>query len=94
MVRNLVLLFLLVCVLSAAQEIDMEAVQAFEDFRWGLRAFHSGNFEDSILSLEKSLSRKPQDLRTRYWLAQALYRAGYENAALAELTLAVGRESI
>jgi DNA-binding beta-propeller fold protein YncE len=84
MVRNLVLLFLLVCALTAAQEIDMEAVQAFEDFRWGLRAFHSGNFQDSILSLEKSLSRKPQDLRTRYWLASALYRAGFEDAALAE----------
>ena len=84
MVRNLVLLFLLACALSGAQGIDMEAVQASEDFRWGLRAFHSGNFEDSILSLEKSLSRKPQDLRTRYWLASALYRAGFEDAALAE----------
>jgi DNA-binding beta-propeller fold protein YncE len=83
-VRNLVLFFLLVCALIPAQEIDMEAVQAFEDFRWGLRAYHTGNFEDSILSLEKSLSRKPQDLRTRYWLAGALYHAGFEDAALAE----------
>ncbi|UCF97713.1 MAG: VWA domain-containing protein [Spirochaetaceae bacterium] len=70
--------------MTFGQEIDMEAAQAFEDFRWGLRAFHSGNFEDSILSLEKSLSRKPQDLRTRYWLGSALYRAGFEDAALAE----------
>jgi len=62
----------------------MEAVQAFDDFRWGLRSFHAGNFEDSILSFEKSLSRKPMELRTRYWLASALYRAGYEDAALAE----------
>jgi DNA-binding beta-propeller fold protein YncE len=84
MVKNLLLLFLLVCALLPAQEIDMEAVQAAEDFRWGLRAFHSGHFEDSILSLERSLSRKPQDLRTRNWLAAALYRAGYEDAALAE----------
>jgi DNA-binding beta-propeller fold protein YncE len=84
MVRNLVLLFLLVCALIPAQGIDMDAVQAFEDFRWGLRAFHSGSYEDSILSLEKSLSRKPQDLRTRYWLAGALYHAGFEDAALAE----------
>jgi DNA-binding beta-propeller fold protein YncE len=92
MVRNLVLLFLLVCALTTAQEIDMEAVQAFEDFRWGLRAFHSGNFEDSILSLEKSLSRKPQDLRTRYWLAEALYRAGFEDAALGEWRYLLERE--
>jgi DNA-binding beta-propeller fold protein YncE len=84
MVRTLLLLFLLVCALTPAQEIDMEAAQAFEDFRWGVRAFHSGNFEDSILSLEKSLSRKPQDLRTRYWLANALHRAGFEDAALGE----------
>ena len=84
MVRNLVFLLLFVCALTSAQEIDMQAVQAFEDFRWGLRAFHSGNFEDSILSLEKSLSRKPQDPRTRYWLAGALYRAGFEDAALGE----------
>jgi DNA-binding beta-propeller fold protein YncE len=84
MVKNLVLLFVLVCALTAAQEIDMEAVRAFDDFRWGLRAFHSGNFEDSILSLEKSLSTKPQDLRTRFWLANALYRAGFEQAALGE----------
>jgi DNA-binding beta-propeller fold protein YncE len=84
MVRNLILVFLLACTLASAQQIDMEAVRAFEDFRWGLRAFHSGNFEDSILSLEKSLSRKPEDTRTRYWLAQAQYRAGFEDAALAE----------
>jgi DNA-binding beta-propeller fold protein YncE len=92
MVRNLVLLFLLVCSLIPAQSIDMDAVQAFEDFRWGLRAFHSGSFEDSILSLEKSLSRKPQDLRTRYWLASSLYRAGFEDAALDEWRYILGRE--
>ena len=92
MVKNLVLLFLLVCSLIPAQGIDMEAVQAFEDFRWGLRAFHSGSFEDSILSLEKSLSRKPQDLRTRYWLAGALYRAGFEDAALGEWRYILGQE--
>jgi DNA-binding beta-propeller fold protein YncE len=84
MVRNVLLLLVLVCTLGFGQDIDMQALQAFEDFRWGLRAFHSGKYEDSILSLEKSLSRKPQDLRTRYWLGNALYRAGFEDAALAE----------
>jgi DNA-binding beta-propeller fold protein YncE len=92
MVRNLVFIFLLVCSWIPAQDVDMEAVQAFEDFRWGLRAFNSGSFEDSILSLEKSLSRKPQDLRTRYWLAAALYRAGFEDAALAEWRYILERE--
>jgi DNA-binding beta-propeller fold protein YncE len=92
MAKNLVFLFLLVCSLVPAQDTDMEAVQALEDFRWGLRAFHSGSFEDSILSLEKSLSRKPQDLRTRYWLAGALYRAGFEDAALAEWRYILGQE--
>ncbi len=86
MVKYLIPLFLLlaVCLQVSAQGIDMKEVEALEAFRWGLRAFHSGSFEDSILSLEKSLSIKPQDSRTRFWLGSALYRSGFEEAALNE----------
>ncbi len=77
-------LLVIVCALAAGQEIDMDQVRAGEDFRWGVRSFHAGFFDDAILSLEKSLSIKPQDLRTRFWLGNAQYRAGFEEAALSE----------
>jgi DNA-binding beta-propeller fold protein YncE len=76
----------------AAQEIDLAAAQAAEEFRWGVRAYHGGHFEQAILSIEKSLSYKPQDMRSRTWLGLALYRAGFEEAALNEWRYVLDRE--
>jgi DNA-binding beta-propeller fold protein YncE len=75
-----------------AQSIDVAEVRAEEDFRWGVRAFHNGFYGDSILSLEKSLGLKPERVLTRLWLGNALYRAGYVDAALREWRFVLERE--
>ena len=87
-----VLLFALGAAAAAAQSIDMAEAQAQEEFRWGVRAYHNGFFGDAILSLERSLASKPQRVLTRLWLGNALYRAGFVDAALREWAFVLERE--
>jgi DNA-binding beta-propeller fold protein YncE len=84
---------LLLCALAArAQTVDLEQARADDDFRWGVRAFHEANFGDAILSLEKSLSRKPAGVLPRIWLGNALYQHGFEEEALTEWRQALQRD--
>ncbi|MEW5816107.1 MAG: hypothetical protein AB1798_12025, partial [Spirochaetota bacterium] len=64
------------------QEIDMEAVYSKEEFHWGVQSFHYGLFNKAILSFEKALSYKPQDVQTLEWLGRAYYRSGFDETAL------------
>ncbi len=64
------------------QRIDLDHVQAQEDFRLGVRAFHNGLLTPSLLYLEKALSLRPDEPLMRAWLGRAQYRAGLEEAAL------------
>jgi len=83
----------LLCALTVtAQSVDMEQARADDDFRWGVRAFHDSNFGDAVLSLEKSLSRKPAAVLPRLWLGNALYKHGFEEEALAEWRQALLRD--
>jgi DNA-binding beta-propeller fold protein YncE len=68
----------------AAQSVDMEQARADDDWRWGVRAFHDTHYSDAILSLEKSLTRKPAGILPRIWLGNALYQDGFEEEALNE----------
>jgi len=65
-------------------DIDMEEITAREEFRWGVKAFHNGLFNKSILSLERSLTFKPENFRTRRWLGRVYYRSGFEQEAIKE----------
>lgn len=85
------LLWLAASVLSA-QSVDMEQARADDDFRWGVRAFHETHFGDAVLSLEKSLSRKPAGVLPRIWLGSALYKDGFEEEALGEWRQALERD--
>ncbi len=60
----------------------MAEVSARDEFRWGVRAFHSGLYNEAILAFERSLSYKPDDPRTRAWLGRAYYRSGFTEEAL------------
>ncbi len=62
----------------------MAAVNARDEFRWGVISFHNGLLNEAIVAFEKSLSYKPDDIRTRTWLGRAYYRAGFEESALSE----------
>ncbi|MFP4372741.1 MAG: 6-bladed beta-propeller [Spirochaetaceae bacterium] len=65
-----------------AQDIDMDRIEAEEEFRFGVRAFHNGRYNDAILSFSRSVSFAPEDMRTRYWLGRAYYFGGFVEAAL------------
>ena len=66
------------------QTVDLDGLQADEYFRWGVVAFHSGLYSNSIESFEKALSYKPDRHAVRVWLGRALYRSGLEEQALNE----------
>jgi DNA-binding beta-propeller fold protein YncE len=70
-----------------AQEIDMDEVHAQEEFRWGVKSFHAGFFNEAIVSLRKALAFKPDNSLIRYWLGLSQYYSGYEEAALNEWEL-------
>jgi DNA-binding beta-propeller fold protein YncE len=64
--------------------LDFDQIRADEEFRWGVRAFHNGFYNEAILSFQKSLSFKPLAALTRSWLGRAYYLAGFTDAALSE----------
>ncbi|MGM0673082.1 MAG: hypothetical protein ACQETQ_00150 [Spirochaetota bacterium] len=65
-----------------AQDIDMDLIEAEEEFRFGVQAFHNGRYNEAILSLSRALSNESTDLPTRYWLGRAYYFAGFVDAAM------------
>lgn len=73
----------------------MDAVNARDEFRWGVLAFYNGFYNEAILSFEKSLSYKPDDSQTHFWLGRAYYYSGFEEAALNEWSniMEIGRGS-
>lgn len=77
------LIFFLNCS-AYSQAIDMKAVEAEEDLRWGVIAYNNGFYNKAVQSLEKSLAMKPENPRTLMWLGRSYYMSGMEDAALAE----------
>ena len=69
---------------SYSQSIDMKAVEAEENLRWGVIAYNNGFYNKAVQSLEKSLALKPQNTNTLMWLGRSYYMSGMEDAALAE----------
>ncbi|MCF6335446.1 MAG: NHL repeat-containing protein, partial [Spirochaetales bacterium] len=63
-------------------QIDLDEVDAAFEFQWGIVSFHRGEFNKSILAFEKSLTFKPDWEKTRIWLGNANYRAGFTDAAI------------
>ncbi len=63
-------------------QIDLDEVDANHDFQWGVLSYHRGEFNESILSLEKALSLKPDWEKIKLWLGNSCYRAGFTNSAL------------
>lgn len=81
--KRLILLWLVTLALGA-QNIDMDQINADEEFRIGVNAFHQGYYNKAILSMERSLALKPENDLVREWLGRSYFQSGYENAALNE----------
>ena len=65
-----------------AQNISIEAMQALDEWRWGVVAYNDGLPGKSLLAMERAVSLNPTDPRILEWLGRAYWRSGMENAAL------------
>ncbi len=65
-----------------AQSIDYAALTSADDFRWGVRAYHEGRFNDAVRAFERSLSGTSDQPLVREWLGYAYYRSGFNETAL------------
>jgi DNA-binding beta-propeller fold protein YncE len=92
-VKNIVVLIFLLLLgsVNLSAQIDLTEVDANHEFQWGIISYHRGKFNESILALEKSLSFKPEWEKTRLWLGNAYYRAGFTEAALSYWTDLLGK---
>lgn len=66
----------------AAQGIDINRIKSQEEFRFGVLAYHNGNFIESTIKLETSLALYPESDQTKIWLGLAYFRAGLDDAAI------------
>jgi hypothetical protein len=84
----LILVFLAALSAAGGQEVepsrdlDMASIGAQDEFAWGVRSFHSFLYNEAIRSFERSLSYKPDNPLTRYWLGLAYMRSGLDETAL------------
>ncbi len=78
-------LIVLLCVVPVAgQNIDIDSLEAEEEFGWGVRAYHRGYFQDAISTLNSALSLAPENELIREWIGRAYFRSGLEQAAADE----------
>jgi len=86
-----VLLFSVALAGAHAQQVDTNQLAAREELRWGVTSYHTGNLNESIVSLNRSLAFNSSESLTRYWLGRAYYASGFEEAALQEWRWLVDR---
>ena len=70
--------------ISAQQNVTIDAVTAAEEFRWGVRAFNNGQYNEAIRSFNRVLAHNPENTAARSWLGRAFYFSGFEDAAINE----------
>ena len=78
---GILVILLLVLTPLFSQGIDLDEVNAQEDFRWGVIAYNRANYNDAIRSFERALSLRPDNLLYQEWLGNALFRSGFVSAA-------------
>jgi len=68
--------------LYSQDRIDLDQLSADDEFKWGVKAYHRGLFNESARAFEKALSYKPEDAVVQEWLGLAWYRSGFTDAAI------------
>lgn len=84
------MIFLFFPAVLSSQTIDMKAVEAEENLRWGVIAYNNGFYNKAVQSLEKALALKPENPDVLQWLGRSYYMSGLEDAALAEWEKLIG----
>jgi len=78
-----ILLLLLPAFNSFAQDaIDLNLLSAREEFKWGVKAYHRGLFNEAARAFEKALAFKPENTQMQEWLGMAWFRSGFTDAAI------------
>jgi DNA-binding beta-propeller fold protein YncE len=57
-------------------------IAAEEEFSWGVRAFHEGQYNKAFVNFERALSLNPRNARYRLWSGFASYYAGLDDSAI------------
>ena len=78
----LTILLLPVFNLNSQDIIDLDLLSAREEFKWGVKAYHRGLFNEAARAFEKALAYKPENTEMQEWLGQAWYRSGFTDAAM------------
>ncbi|MDA3939095.1 MAG: hypothetical protein PF693_07285, partial [Spirochaetia bacterium] len=81
-ITGFILIFIFFISFDLYAQIDLDEVDANHEFQWGIISYHRGEYNESILALEKSLSLKPNSEQTKLWLGNAYFRAGFTDAAI------------
>lgn len=68
----------------AAQGIDLDAVRAQEEFRWGVQAYHAARYADALVAFSRALAFVPENLMAVEWLGRTYERLGLVEAAVAQ----------
>ncbi len=67
---------------SFAQDLGLKAVQALEEWRWGVISYNDGLPGKALLAMERAVSLDPVNQDIREWLGRSYWRSGMEDAAL------------
>lgn len=78
---QLTLPFILLLFPLFSQGIDLDQLNAEEDFRWGVIAYNGRSYNEAIRAFERALSRVPDSPIYMEWLGSALHRSGFVTAA-------------
>lgn len=92
--KIILLFFVFVSSLSFSQDVELNRINAKEEFKWGVRFFNQGFYEKSVFSFERSLSFDSLDLRTHLWLGSAYYMKGDVDAAIQEWSILSDKNEI
>lgn len=80
----LILVFLFTFLPVTSQDVELNRINAKEEFKWGVKFFNQALYEKAVFSFERSLSFDSLDLRTHLWLGHAYFMKGDVDAALDE----------
>jgi DNA-binding beta-propeller fold protein YncE len=84
----IVLAFLSAENINSQEVLDMNAITARDEFRVGVQAFNRFAYNEAILSFERALSFRPDEVLYHEWLGRAYYQSGLEGAALSQWQIA------
>ena len=77
----------LLCVavgVNAQQARSFDELEAQEEFRYGVLAYHAGHYNDALLAFQRAVAVSPDQELVRRWLGRAYAQSGFWDAALGE----------